>query len=174
LVATDLRLLLIDKRTFFMTVEDIRYDMVSEINYSNKFYDATIHMFTLNKQHDFTTIKYKKQLRELTVYVQQRVWQVRQYQEQSNPVTQIAANTQPSAGPSVQATSPPLANTTISNIPHIPNSLHMPHLNRPQKPHLPRHLGLAAMSGSSRHYTPNAYTNHLTRQSAFMPDPLDA
>src|SRR5207237_7664302 len=54
LVSTDQRLLLIDKRVFFMTVEDIRYDMISEIDYSTRLYDATIHIFTLNKQHDFT------------------------------------------------------------------------------------------------------------------------
>src|SRR5436190_4592168 len=46
LVATSQRLLLIDKRTFFMTVEDIRYDMVSEIDFSTRLYDSTIHIFT--------------------------------------------------------------------------------------------------------------------------------
>ena len=59
LVATDLRLLLIDKRTFFMTIEDTRYDMVSEIDFSSRFYDVTVHIFTLNKQHNFTSIRYK-------------------------------------------------------------------------------------------------------------------
>src|SRR5690348_11566243 len=66
LVATDQRLLLIDKRTFFMTVEDTRYDMVSEINYSTRVYDATVHISTLNKQHNFTSMRYKKQLGDLT------------------------------------------------------------------------------------------------------------
>src|SRR5579859_4689862 len=34
LVATDVRLLIIDKRPFFMTYEDIRYDMVSQLDYT--------------------------------------------------------------------------------------------------------------------------------------------
>jgi hypothetical protein len=78
LVATDQRLLLVDKRTFFLTVEDIRYDMISETDYSSKLMDATFQIYTLNKQHRFTTFKYKKQLREMTSYVQQRVMDLRQ------------------------------------------------------------------------------------------------
>src|SRR6185503_19518598 len=78
LVATDQRLLLIDKRTFFLTVEDIRYDMIAETDYSSKLMDATFQIYTLNKQHRFTTFKYKKQLRDMTSYVQQRVMDLRQ------------------------------------------------------------------------------------------------
>jgi hypothetical protein len=78
LVATDQRLLLVDKRTFFLTVEDIRYDMISQTDYSAKLMDATLQLYTLNKQHRFTAFKYKKQLRELTSYVQSRVMDLRQ------------------------------------------------------------------------------------------------
>ncbi|HVO86309.1 MAG TPA: PH domain-containing protein, partial [Candidatus Binatia bacterium] len=97
LVATDKRLLLIDKRTFFMTVEDTRYDMISEINFSTRFYDTTIHIFTLNKQHNFSSIKYRQQLRDLTSFVQQKVWQLRQYQPQagSAPAPLVARSAQP-------------------------------------------------------------------------------
>src|SRR5438046_600655 len=62
LVATDLRLLLIDKRTFFMTVEDTRYDMISEIDFNSQVYSANMTVHTLNKTHKFTTIKYRHQL----------------------------------------------------------------------------------------------------------------
>lgn len=158
LVATDLRLLLIDKRTFFMTIEDTRYDMVSEIDFSSRFYDLTVHIFTLNKQHNFTSIRYRKQLRDLCGYVQQRVWELRQVQQENSveaPVPANAAYIQSSR--QIQPDAPPLATTITGSLPQISQSLHMPH---PARPHLPQHIGFAAMNGSRR-YTPNAYTNHL-------------
>ncbi len=42
LVATDRRLLLIDKKALFLNVEDIRYDMISEIDFSSKMFDSTV------------------------------------------------------------------------------------------------------------------------------------
>ncbi len=162
LVATDLRLLLIDKRTFFMTIEDTRYDMISEIDFSSRFYDHTVHIFTLNKQHNFTSIRYKNQLRDLCNYVQQRVWELRQVQQESS------AEASPSyiqASRRVQPEAPPLATTTTASLPQISQSLHIPH---PTKPHLPQHIGFAAMNGSRR-YTPNAYTNHLAYRNQPQP-----
>lgn len=77
LVATNQRMLLIDKKTFFMAFEDIRYDMISEINFNSRLLDSTITLFTINKQHRFTCFKHRHQLRQLTSYVQQRVMQLR-------------------------------------------------------------------------------------------------
>jgi hypothetical protein len=85
LVATDQRLLLIDKRVFFMTIEDTRYDMISEIDYNSQVYNATVTVFTMNKTHKFTSWKYKRELRELTTYVQRRVMEFRQQQPSSIP-----------------------------------------------------------------------------------------
>jgi hypothetical protein len=78
LVATDHRVLLIDKRTFYLTLEDIRYDMISEIDFSARMLDATLHIFTVNKQHRFTTSRYRRHLRTLTVFVQQQIMLLRQ------------------------------------------------------------------------------------------------
>lgn len=85
LVATDQRLLMIDKRVFFMTIEDTRYDMISEIDYNAQAYNATVTVYTMNKTHKFTSIKFKRQLRELTNYVQRRVWEFRQQQPSDAP-----------------------------------------------------------------------------------------
>lgn len=157
LVATDLRLLLIDKRTFFMTIEDTRYDMISEIDFSSRFYDLTVHIFTLNKQHNFTSVKYRNQLRDVCKYVQQRVWELRQMQGGSDG-RQEAAIAQVQALNQTQPAGPPLATTTGASLPQIPQSLHVP------RPHLHRQVGFAAMNGSRR-FTPNAYTNHLVARS---------
>jgi hypothetical protein len=78
LVATDQRLLIIDKRVFFMTIEDIRYDMVSEIDFNMQVYTANMTVYTMNKTHKFSSIKYKGQMRELATYTQRRVWELRQ------------------------------------------------------------------------------------------------
>ncbi len=85
LVATDQRLLLIDKRVFFMTIEDTRYDMISEIDYNSQAYNATVTVYTMNKTHKFTSIKFKRELRQLTNYVQRRVWEFRQQQSFDTP-----------------------------------------------------------------------------------------
>lgn len=84
LVATDHRVLLIDKRTLFMNIEDIRYDMISETDFNSRMMDATLRIFTLNKHHRFTSAKYKRQLRDLTNYVQQRIMEMRGYQTNDN------------------------------------------------------------------------------------------
>jgi|SRR4051812_47741176 hypothetical protein len=94
LVATDQRLLLIDKRTFFMNFEDIRYDMISETDYNSRFFDCTLQIYTLNKQHRFTSVKNKDHLRKLTRYVQQRIMEVRHYQNSSSPQMSLI-NTHP-------------------------------------------------------------------------------
>lgn len=79
LVATDQRLLLIDKRVFFMTIEDIRYDMISEIDFNmQQVYAANLTVHTMSKIHKFTSVKNRRQLRELATYTQRRVWELRQ------------------------------------------------------------------------------------------------
>jgi len=81
LVATDQRLLIIDKRVFFMTIEDIRYDMISEIDFNmQQMYAANLTVYTMNKTHKFMSVKYKRQLRELATFTQRRVWELRQMQ----------------------------------------------------------------------------------------------
>jgi hypothetical protein len=88
LVATDQRLLLIDKRTFFMTIEDTRYDMISEIDYNSQVYNATVTVYTINKTHKFSSMKYKQELRHLTSYVQRRVMEFRQQPSSALPPIQ--------------------------------------------------------------------------------------
>ncbi len=78
LVATEQRLLLIDKKPLYLTVEDIRYDMISEVDISARLFDATVTIFTVNKQLIFSALRQQK-LREVTAYVQKRVMELRQY-----------------------------------------------------------------------------------------------
>jgi hypothetical protein len=77
IVATNRRVLLIDKKPWFLTMEDIRYDMVSEVDFYGRLLDATVTIITLNKSLTFTSWK-KDRLRSLVYYIQHRVMQLRQ------------------------------------------------------------------------------------------------
>jgi len=84
LVATDQRLLLIDKKPWFLTVEDIRYDMIAEIDYSSRVFEGSVTVMTFNKTLHFRTMN-KGHLRPLTNYVQKRVMDLRQHGYSYNP-----------------------------------------------------------------------------------------
>jgi hypothetical protein len=92
LVATDQRLLLIDKRVFFMNIEDTRYDMISEIDFNAQIYSATVNIHTMNKVHKFTSVKNKSQLLDLTNYVQRRVFELRSQQPDATDAPQSILN----------------------------------------------------------------------------------
>jgi hypothetical protein len=77
LVSTDRRLLLIDKKIWFLSLEDTRYDMISEVDYNARLLDATVYIRTINKVMRFTTPR-QKSLRALVTYVQEKVMELRQ------------------------------------------------------------------------------------------------
>ena len=78
LCVTDRRLLLIDRKPMYLTLEDVRFDMIAEVDYSYRVLDATIRVFTSNKSLIFTSWS-QHRLRELVQYTQQRVMEIRQY-----------------------------------------------------------------------------------------------
>jgi hypothetical protein len=85
-IATDRRILLIDKKPWFLTMEDIRYDMVQEVDYYARLLDASVNIITFNKQLHFRSWR-QVRLRELVRYIQQRVMDLRQtegWQDQSS------------------------------------------------------------------------------------------
>jgi hypothetical protein len=88
-VATDHRLLIIDKRAFYLTVEDIHYDMISEIDFSVRLIDASLQIHTMNKQHRFTSTRYKAHLRQLTDYVQQQIIEKRHHQKRQREMAMM-------------------------------------------------------------------------------------
>lgn len=75
-VASDQRALIIDKKPMFLSVEDVRYEMLSEINYSHKLFDSVVHINSFNKSIWFSSFR-KSQLRQLTSYIQQRLSEMR-------------------------------------------------------------------------------------------------
>lgn len=145
LVATDHRLLLIDKKIMFLTVDDIRYDMISEIDFNSRLIDSTIHIFTVNKQHSFTSTRGKRLLRQLVAYIQQRITEIRHYQqnpqavqpepiEEPRPIKRMVEN--------------------VSSHMHLPQSFprHLPH-------HTHKNVGSVAMTGAHWMHV-NPYTKN--------------
>lgn len=101
LCATDQRLLLIDKKPMYLTMEDVRYDMVAEVDFSHRLVDATIKVCTPNKNLVFTTWR-KPELRKMTSYLQHRVMEIRQrhvYEAQYMQQQFAQAQPQPAAQP---------------------------------------------------------------------------
>jgi len=78
LCVTDHRLLLIDKKPMFLTLEDLRFDMISEIDYSSQMLDGTVRIMTPNRKLVFTAWN-QARLRNVLNYTQLRVSEIRQH-----------------------------------------------------------------------------------------------
>lgn len=89
LCATNHRLLLIDKKPMFLTLEDIRFDMISEIDYSAQLLEGTVRIMTPSKKLIFTSWNHAR-LRNVLNYTQQRITDMRQHyiQRQFQPQQQ--------------------------------------------------------------------------------------
>ena len=55
LVATDQRLILVDRKPMFLTIDSIAYSMIQEITFDYRLINSTIHVYTSNKTLDFST-----------------------------------------------------------------------------------------------------------------------
>jgi hypothetical protein len=55
LVATDSRLLLIDRKPMFLTLDSIAYSMIQEVSFNYRLLNSTIHIYTSNKCLDFSS-----------------------------------------------------------------------------------------------------------------------
>ena len=76
LCVTDQRLLLIDKKPLFLTIEDIRFDMIAEIDFNHRLLNATARVYSTNKAVTFTSWNHER-LRRVIEYLQHRVMQIR-------------------------------------------------------------------------------------------------
>jgi hypothetical protein len=82
-VATDIRLLLIDKKPMsYLNVEDLRFDMINEIDYSHRVMGANIRVSTGSKELIFRSYN-KARLRKLIGHVQHCMAEGKKQQSQS-------------------------------------------------------------------------------------------
>jgi hypothetical protein len=78
LCVTNYRVLLIDRKPMLLTIEDIRYDMIAEVDYHNRLMGATIRVFTPMRNLVFSSWS-SLRLRKCVNYIQQRVMELRQH-----------------------------------------------------------------------------------------------
>lgn len=76
LCATDFRVLLIDKKPKYLTLKDIRYDMITELDFNNRLLNSTIKIYTPNRELSFTTMS-STRLRKLFTHTQHKVMENR-------------------------------------------------------------------------------------------------
>lgn len=76
LVATDFRVLLIDKKPKYLTLKDIRFDMITELDYAARMVNSTVRIYTPNKELRFTSTN-SRRLRKLFTYTQHKVMEIR-------------------------------------------------------------------------------------------------
>jgi Bacterial PH domain len=78
LVVTSYRVLLVDRKPMLLTIEDIRYDMMAEVDFHNRLLGATIRIFTPMRNLVFNSWS-NARLRKCVNYIQQRVMEIRQH-----------------------------------------------------------------------------------------------
>ena len=74
--ATNYRVLIVDKKPFTLTVEDLRYDMIAEVDFSSRIFTSVLHILTPLRTLIFTSWSSSK-LRKSMNYIQQRVMELR-------------------------------------------------------------------------------------------------
>jgi hypothetical protein len=80
LVATDVRVLLVDKKPFnYLTVEDLRFDMINEIDYNHRVIGAYVSISTGNRDLKFRSYN-QPRLRKLIGHVQHCMAEVKKKQ----------------------------------------------------------------------------------------------
>lgn len=98
LCVTNYRVLLVDRKPMLLTIEDIRYDMLSEVDYNNRLLGATIRIFTPTRNLVFSSWS-SLRLRKCVNYIQQRVMELRQH----GMVAQQQMQTQVNGIPALQS-----------------------------------------------------------------------
>lgn len=96
LCATNYRVLLIDKKPFYLTLEDTRYEMISDVQFNHRLIDASIWIGTVHKRLTFMAYNHAK-LRNMTHFIQEQVMSSRQ---------QLQPQTEPQPLPQLQPIQP--------------------------------------------------------------------
>lgn len=129
MTATNQRLILIDRKPMFLTLEAITYDMVSEVDFHHRLLDATIRVFTLNKSLVFTSWNHHR-LRVILTYTQQHLGDQRQQytaqviqqqsQEQSRPAPALMGAFQAATAANLPNPMPLNYSSKVPFIPRLP------------------------------------------------------
>lgn len=90
LAATNQRLLLVDHKPMFMALEDIRYDMIAEIDYSSQLLNSTVKIVTTSRTLTFSSWS-QYHLREVLTFTQSKMMELRHmYSQQMQSIATSA------------------------------------------------------------------------------------
>lgn len=115
LVVTNYRVLLIDRKPMLLTIEDIRYDMMAEVDFNNRLMGSTVRIFTPMRNLVFSSWS-QHRLRKCVNYIQQRVMEIRQH----GMVAQQQLQNQPMQAGSLAGFNPQLAQGQQGGVPYTP------------------------------------------------------
>ncbi|HSX31578.1 MAG TPA: PH domain-containing protein [Candidatus Saccharimonadales bacterium] len=92
---TNYRVLLVDRKPMLLTIEDLRYDMIAEVDYHNRLMGATVRICTPMRNLVFTSWS-NTRMRKCVNYIQQRVMELRQHNMQAQQMqAQLVGTPQP-------------------------------------------------------------------------------
>ena len=100
LAVTNHRLLLVDRKPLFLTIEDLRFDMITEIDFNAQLLNSTAYIITPTRELTFSSWN-QHRLRVIVNYTQQQVVEIRQHYMQQQ-FAQAGAQ-QPRLDPGVAA-----------------------------------------------------------------------
>lgn len=117
LVVTSYRVLLVDRKPMLLTIEDLRYDMIAEVDFHNRLLGATIKIITPVRNLVFNSWS-NTRLRKCVNYVQQRVMEIRHHglNVQMQGQGQLVGTPQPLQS----GFTPQLAAGQVNNMPYMP------------------------------------------------------
>lgn len=99
LVATNHKLLLVDRKPMFLTLDAISYGMIQEISLNYRLLNSTLHIWTSNKCLDFSSWNHAK-AREILDYAQRSIVSVHTgYQTSMIPAQPVVVQAAPSQQP---------------------------------------------------------------------------
>lgn len=94
LCITDHRVLLIDKKPLYLTVEDVNYDMISEVDFDGRLIDSSVNIHTISKNMKFTCWS-GPILRKATAYLQRRILEFRRQSILTEQIMSMQKNDDP-------------------------------------------------------------------------------
>lgn len=140
LCATDQRVILIDKKPFYLTLEDTRYEMISDVQFNRRLVDSSIWIGTVHKRLTFRAYHHIR-LRQLTNFIQLKAMESRMQPVQQWTPAPTATVDQPPAVQDGQAQlqipAPSANSLPVQNL--LGNSIKRPGVNPYKMPLMIRH-----------------------------------
>lgn len=129
LAATDQRLLLIDRKPMFLTIEAIWYDKIGQVDYTHRLLNATICVSTPNKQLTFNSWNHRN-IHEILTYSQKKMTELKQdnKSEKSDNSQPQQQQPQPAQAPVYFVQAPPVNYQNYTVNPYLNSEMSASHV----------------------------------------------